>query len=350
MASAMTPESTVAIVGAGAVGATVGAWLAPHHPATYLVDLPAVAESLRKTGITTFCSDSPASRDKVSVKVAASLAEVPHPGLVIIAVKNYSLDAVARMVRDQVGADTPVLGLQNGVENQQILPKYFKNVIYGIVAYNAWIESPGVVGYQKKGPLVLGVKDPATRPTRDAAAALLGKGMPIELTDRIDDAAHSKMIVNLTNSLTTLIGHPFKEVSDRALFQKLLTNLTSEGVAIVKSAGFTEVRMGGMPSWFLMRAVPRLPRFLTKGVFEKNARKMVMSSMAQDILQRGGTDSELESLNGYFLSMADKGGVKAPYNRAIYRLCKERFSKGSFTPMDVRDVWAVVEKELGTAG
>ncbi|MCC7441854.1 MAG: ketopantoate reductase family protein [Bdellovibrionales bacterium] len=328
----------VAIVGAGAVGATVGAWLAPHHENLWLVDLPEVAAKLRASGITSFLGEKPSEREPVKVKVVDSLTNVPSPDLVILCVKNYSLDSVARKLREQLGDSPIVLGLQNGVENQKILPKHFSKVVYGIVAYNAWLESVGVVGYQKKGPLVLGVVDSALNPDRDRVAALLGKGMPIEITDRLADAAHSKMIVNLTNSLTTLIGHPFQPVADRAAFQKLLTSLTSEGVEIARASGFREVKMGGMPSWLLMRAAARLPRFLTRGAFEKNVRKMVMSSMAQDILQRGGTDSELESLNGYFVNLADRAGVRAPINRAIYRLCKERFSRPGFKPMDVTEV------------
>ena len=73
---------------------------------------------------------------------------------------------------------------------------------------------------------------------------------------------------------------------------------------------------------------------------------MVLSSMAQDILQRGGAHSELESLNGYFIKLADEKNLSVPYNRAIYDLCKEEFSKPGFKPMDVKDVWARVESRL----
>ncbi len=48
-----------------------------------------------------------------------------------------------------------------------------------------------------------------------------------------------------------------------------------------------------------------------------------MSSMSQDIIQRGGTDSELESLTGYILRLARRNRVKAPYNEAVYELGKE---------------------------
>jgi len=73
---------------------------------------------------------------------------------------------------------------------------------------------------------------------------------------------------------------------------------------------------------------------------------MVVSSMAQDIIQRGGSDSELESINGYTLELADAHGVDAPYNRTVYELCREKFARPEFQPMDVEEVWKEVSKRL----
>ena len=63
-------------------------------------------------------------------------------------------------------------------------------------------------------------------------------------------------------------------------------------------------------------------------------------------IQRGSGDSELESINGYFLRLAERHGVKAPFSRAVYELCKQRFNAASgFEPMDIRDVWAAAALE-----
>ena len=157
---------------------------------------------------------------------------------------------------------------------------------------------------------------------------------------------HSKIIVNLTNSLTTLIGHGFREISDFDCFQRLLTNTLYEGVKIVKVSGYKECKLGGMPPWILMMIGAKLPQFFTRGMFKRNVAKMVMSSMSQDILKRGGTQSELDSLTGYILGLADKNGVKAPFNRTIYDLCRENFTKPGFKPLDVKEVWARVQEKL----
>ena len=89
-----------------------------------------------------------------------------------------------------------------------------------------------------------------------------------------------------------------------------------------------------------------LPRIITKGIFEKNVKKMVLSSMAQDIIQRGGSDSELESINGYLLGLADRHGVEAPFNRTVYELCVREFGKPGFEPLEMEAVWAAVKEKL----
>jgi 2-dehydropantoate 2-reductase len=333
----------IVIVGTGVIGGAVGAWVAPHHDRLYFLDRGPMARTLRDKGLTVYPSGQPDLRYTVRVKVIEDLGEVPDADVVLLGVKNYSLDEVARGVQDRLGARPLVVGMQNGVENQRVLPQYFAKAAYCVVSFNAWADEPGVIGYQKRGPLVLGTPDNSLQDELRDLARVLGLGVPTVVTDHFNDAAHSKLVINLTNSLTTLIGHRRREISDPALFQKLLSNMTWEGVQIVRGAGYHECRLGGMPSWKTMWAGSHLPRSITKPIFDRNVAKMVLSSMAQDILQRGGHDSELETINGYLLSLADRQGLAVPYNRAVYDLCRREFAKPAFTPLDVTEVYAAVQ-------
>jgi len=342
-------KPNVLVFGAGAVGATVGGWLAEHHDATWLLDMPAIADVLNQRGLTLYLGGQRSAAKTTKVRAISRLADAPPPDVIIVAVKTYSLDKVCAMLRAELGDKPVVLALQNGIDNQSIVPRHFSKVVFGIVGYNAWIDEPGVVGYQKKGPLVLGTPDGSCKDEARWLTALLGKGVETVHTDVFQDAAYSKMVVNLTNSLQALIGHPMRPIEDRALFQQILTNLTYEGTQIVRAAGHKECRIGGMPPWWLMRAAATLPQRLTRGAFEKNVKKMVISSMAQDVLQRGGTDSELDTLNGHFIALADRHRLAVPYNRAVYALCKARFGKPDFKPMDLTDVWAEVQLVMARA-
>lgn len=340
------PDLKIVFLGAGVIGGTVGAWVAEHADNVYFLDRGEVAERLEEKGITTYWKEEPAKKTTVKVNVIADLDEVPDADVIVIGVKNYSLEAVSKVIQSKMGDRPVIVGMQNGLENQKILPRYFSKVIYCVVSYNAWTDEQGAIGYQKKGPLHFGTLQNELQTEMEDLAAVFNRGVETHITHHIGDAAHCKLVINLTNSLTTLIGLNIKEISDQALFQKLLTNLTWEGVTIIRAAGYKESKLGGMPPWRLIWSGSHLPRAITKGMFEKNVKKMVVSSMAQDVMQRGSGDSELESINGYILDLAKKQGVRAPYNQAIYDLAKQEFAKHPFEPMDVKDVWAFVKPKL----
>jgi Ketopantoate reductase PanE/ApbA C terminal len=66
--------------------------------------------------------------------------------------------------------------------------------------------------------------------------------------------------------------------------------------------------------------------------------------LTQDVALRGAHDTEIESITGYIVGLAAKHGVPAPYNRAIYRLGRERFHPG-FEPLPCEEVLAAVKEE-----
>jgi 2-dehydropantoate 2-reductase len=346
MENIMNKNMKIVFFGSGAIGQSVGAWIAPEHDNLYFIDQGEVLENLKDLGITHFMQGEENRKIHVNVKVIENLKEIKDADVIIIGVKNFSLHAVSKVIKKHAGDNPIIIGMQNGVENQKILPKYFSKIIYSVIGYNAWFDKPGTIGYQKKGPIIFGTKNNELWDEMTEIADIFNKGVETVVVDHLQDAAHSKLIINLTNSLTTLIGHGVNPVSDGGLFQKLLTNLLYEGVQIAKAAGFKECKIGGMPPWSKLWMGAKLPQFITKGMFNKNAAKMVMSSMAQDIIQRKGHDSELETINGYFVNLAEKKNIDIPYNKTIYNLCKEAFAKDVYKPIDVKDVWKEVEKIL----
>ncbi len=339
----------VLVVGAGAIGATVGGWLAAEKNEVRFYDRGAVAERLRARGLELYWQERPHERQRISVEVVSSLADAGEVDIAVLAVKTYSLAAVAEEVRRALGDEPVIVALQNGVRNQEILPQFFSKVLFGVVSYNAWVDEPGVVGYQKKGPLHLGALKPELQGELEVVCRYLSLGVPTHPTRRLRDATHCKLVINLANSLTTLVGHTVRPIDDPQLFQWLLTNLTYEGVRVVKAAGVREVRLGGMPSWKLMWAAARLPPFLTRRAFAKNVRKMVLSSMAQDVLGRQSSATELDDINGYLLSLAAKHGVAAPFNHAVYELCQREFAKADFQPLPLAEVAERARSALAAA-
>jgi 2-dehydropantoate 2-reductase len=337
-------DKKVLMVGAGAIGASVAAWVAPHHSNFFIMDIGVVQNVLKNTGVTAYQADKPQmTRQTVKIKTIDNINELPDVDIIILAIKNYSLPAIAEMLKKTVGDRPIIVSLANGLENQAILPKYFSKVIYTVISYNARLDEPAVVGYQKKGPLLIGTPDNSLSDELKMVQSILGSGCETIIVDHLQDAVHSKIVMNLTNALDTLVGQGYQPISNFDVYQKLLPNTLWEGVNIIKAAGYKECKMGGMPSFFLLWLGSIMPAWIARPIFKHKIKTMVMSSMTQDILLRHSGTSEIDSLTGYIVSLAEKYHVPAPYNKTIYRLAKERFGP-DFQPMRCEDVLAEVEK------
>ena len=87
-------------------------------------------------------------------------------------------------------------------------------VVYGVIRYNAWREAANQFGYERRGPILLGVTDPVLVSCRDRAVQLLSAACECMAEERITDAAQCKMVLNLTNSLSALVGFGSREIED----------------------------------------------------------------------------------------------------------------------------------------
>ena len=338
-------EAKILFIGPGAIGASVAAWVAESYPSVWMMGHGETQAALRQNGITTYDFADP-ERTRRTVRVAT----IDRPGdigdidIVVLAVKNYSLEAVARQVQKELGDRPIVVSMANGIDNQRILPKFFSKVIYCVVGYNARRDAPVVVGYQRKGPLLIGTPDNKLGGELRLVQSILARGCPTEIVDRLQDAVHTKIVINLTNALDALVGRGSVPLSDLAAYQQLLSQTLWEGIHIIRAAGRREHRIAGILPFALLHLVAALPGWMTRPIFKRELRVMRMSSMTQDVVLRGAHDTELESITGYIMGLAAQHGVPAPYNRAIYRMGREKFHPG-FEPLRCEEVLAAVERE-----
>ena len=339
-------DKKLVIVGAGAIGSSVVGWVAPHYERLWLLARGESAVTIRNQGLKFYLKGEEAKAVPISVKVIESLSEISLPDIIFVTVKNYDLDSTARMLREQLGTQQPiVVALQNGVENQRVLPEYFTKVIFGVVCFNAWRDGPGRVGHQKRGYIILGTPVNDLQSEQREVAAILRLGLDCSLTDRLEDAVHCKLAVNLTNVLTTLVGFPNVPDSSISDVARMSTRVIWEGIQVLQAAGFKEHELGSIPSWNTIRMSVRLPASVIKVFYRFTVReKLGMNSTAQDIFA-GKTTNELESLNGFMLSLAQKVGVPMPINQIIYEIAKERFGPG-FQPMAVNELWTAIQNRL----
>ncbi len=337
-----TQDYNIVVFGAGAIGATIAAWLHQVHPNTYILARNKTLDALRTKGLTTFSTGKPSETHHI--KTLETLTDLPRVDAVVLCVKNYSLENVARQIKNQTGDNTTIVAIQNGLANQTILPNHFSKIIYGIAQYNAWKEDLSTVGYNRKKTLILDKSQKHNIPDFDQLISIFSQAMPTLATDRFNDAAHSKLIANLTNSLLSLSGKPETAEQLKAL-HKLFIKVMAESLKAIEAAGYRQFPMEDIPSWKILKLMTVMPAFLSRGRLRKGLKEATLTSMQQDLMQGTGL-SELDTINGYLLKLAEKNSVPAPYSQALFDICQDHFRNNPAKPMSHTTALKLIESRI----
>ncbi len=198
----------IVIFGAGAIGCTMAAWLNSYSDNVYLLARDKNYEVLKKDGCRLYALGKPPETIKLN-HVIRDLHEVTDVKVIIVTVKNWALEETCKSIKAIYGDNIIIVGLQNGIINQQIYNKYFSKVIYSIGGFNCWRDHYGLIGYERKGDIYLGLKDPNSelQEVMEDLYHLFSKAFGTVLipTDQLQNAVYCKVIINLSNSITTLI-------------------------------------------------------------------------------------------------------------------------------------------------
>lgn len=149
----------ILVVGAGAVGGYFGALLATSGNEVYLIARGEHLDAIKNKGLFvesmqgTFTLNLPATSSPSDYNF--------HPDLILFAVKSYDTEKTIRQIEHLVGPQTQILGLQNGVENYDILVSYFgKNrVIRAYCRVGSEIVKPGRILQTSFGQIHFGDED-----------------------------------------------------------------------------------------------------------------------------------------------------------------------------------------------
>ncbi|MBY9014178.1 MAG: ketopantoate reductase family protein [Candidatus Lokiarchaeota archaeon] len=338
-------KPVIVIYGAGAIGATIGGWLSSHYDKIYLLARGENARVIKTKGLVIY-ENTLENKNVIKVNIIEDLNELEKIDVVIIAVKNYDLEEVAKDIYAKVGDKPLVIALQNGVENQKILPKYFSKIIYGVIILSAWRDEPGIYGYNIKGYVIIGTLTNSLQAEMKTIKYSFIRGFKFKISQNIQDAIHTKLIFNLSNSIITLINHTEIDKKSVSILGHIYYNTLVEGISIFEAAGFKEHRLPGLIPWNVLKKT-------VQGSDEKSGIMLINrleasgpNSMTQDIIMRQKTQSELEHLNGYIVNLAKNWGISAPYNNTIYELCKSQFQKKPYEQLKADTVWNHIQQKL----
>src|SRR5439155_7621057 len=163
-------------------------------------------DALRRDGLTVRLADR--TMHLSPVHAVREPADAPRPALVLVCVKSHDTPAAAAALRPVVSADTIVLSLQNGIENEEIIARELAipPLMVACTRIGVALVAPATIEYSGRGTIVFGEVDGRESPrARQVAATLAAAGVPYELRSDILVPAWEKLAWNAGfNAVTTL--------------------------------------------------------------------------------------------------------------------------------------------------
>jgi 2-dehydropantoate 2-reductase len=321
------------IVGAGAIGGTIGGRLFEASHEVVLVARGPHLDALRAHGLRLVTPDGEAALPILTVGQPAEL-DLRDGDVLVLAVKTQDAEAVLadwawRPVRGgTVAAESlPVVCAQNGVASERIALRRFRHVYGMCVWLPATHLEPGTVqaqGAPLSGTLPIGRYASGT----DAMAARIGADLDqsrflAPVSADVMRWKYGKLLTNLNNAIEAVCGHDARDAA-----ADLRRRATAEGTAVLDAAGLGYASPAEI-------ADIRGDRVRIQPV---NGSPRGGGSSWQS-LARGTGSIEADYLNGEIVLLGREHGVPAPVNEVLQRLAnqaaRERKPPGSMTPGEV---------------
>jgi 2-dehydropantoate 2-reductase len=328
------------VIGAGAVGGTIGARLFQAGHDVILTARGAHYDALRERGLR---FATPAGTQELDIPVAAGPQDVElRPGdALIVSVKVQDAAAVLDAWAWQpvagggvAAGSVPVLCAQNGVAGERLALRRFSRV-YGVCV---WLPAthlePGVVqaqGAPRPGLLPVGRYPGGTDDTAGLVAAdLADGGFLAPVRDDVMRLKYGKLLTNLGNAVEAVFGPARGEGPHAGAAAELRRRARDEGAAVLAAAGvqYAEPEEVAGLRGDQVRAEP-----------VNGARRGGGSSWQS--LSRGTGSIEADYLNGEIVLLAREHGVPAPVNARLQAVAGQ-FARDRRPPGSVTDDEAAV--------
>jgi 2-dehydropantoate 2-reductase len=216
----------VTVVGAGAIGGTIGAYLARSGTEIDVVDAdPAHVAAMAARGLTIEGLAEP-----FTVPVAAAVTPDNLKGpleTVLLAVKAQHTAGAIKTIAPALTADSTVVSLQNGLCPRVIAAEIgATRTIGALVNFSADYLEPGLITYGGAGTVRIGGLDGQPSPRLAAAAGLLSGWGPVEVTGNMWGYLWGKLGYANMLFATALTDETMAAIIDR--YRPLMAALAAE--------------------------------------------------------------------------------------------------------------------------
>ena len=299
----MRPIKTIAIVGAGAMGAAYAKMFADAHG--FEVSFVARGERHRRL------ADG-------SLKINGRSYRFPaiHPDrakepadLVIVALKHHHLPDALGDIAAVVGRDTVILSVMNGLESEATIGAICgeDKMVYAIAVGIDAVREDDAFVYGSPGKIVFGANPhwSGTQPVARLREALERAAIPQEVPEDIMRVMWWKFMINVgVNQASAVLGAPYGVFQSSPDARDLMIALMQEVIAVAKKTGI-DLSAADIDGWLEILA--------TLSPSGK-------TSMLQDI--EAGRKTEVELFAGQVVALGAQHHIPTPVNATILKIIK----------------------------
>jgi 2-dehydropantoate 2-reductase len=285
-------------MGAGAVGCYYGAVLARAGHQVTLIGRPRHVEAVQRSGLRL---ETKNSDERIPVQASTEPAAARGAQLVLFSVKSTDTESAGKALAPHIGRDTPIVTLQNGVDNAERLAAALGREVIPAVVYTAVeMAGDGHVRHHGRGELVIG----NGRDSEEIAGTFRAAGVPLEISDNVAGALWAKLVVDCAyNALSAITQLPYGRLVQSVGVPAVMQDVVEECLAVAKAA---RVNVPGDMHEATRRIAQTMP-----GQY---------SSTAQDLAR--GKKTEIDHLNGFVVRKGELLGTPTPVNRTLLALVK----------------------------
>lgn len=282
----------IAIIGPGAIGGTIAAWLAQSP--SYEIAICA------RTAFAELQVDTPHGTLTARPKIITDPTQSEPVDWVLVATKTYDSVAVAPWLKGLLGPATPIAVLQNGVEHVARFSSVVSTdrILPVVIDCPAERTAPGRI--RQRGAAWMKVPDTIT----GRAFQALFSATRIEVSTVPDflTTAWTKLCLNCAGAISAVTLQPSGVVRSVPETVEVMRNLVRECIAVGNAEG------------------AKLPESLVETVIDsyRNAPLDSINSLHGDRL--AGRPMEIDARNGVIVRLGAKHGIPTPVNEAMVAL------------------------------
>ena len=337
----------LAVVGAGAIGGTIGAYLVrAGHDVTFVDVVEEHVRAIRDHGLRI---EGPI--DTFEVRAPAFLPhEVPNVfETVLLCVKAHATEAATRGLLPFLADEGCVVSLQNGL-NETVIEGIVgrERTVGSFVNFGADYVEPGVIHFGGRGTLVLGELDGRATPRLDALVTLLRDFDPdARATDNVWGFLWAKLAVGAMIFATALTDEGIADCYAAPPYRRLFAAIAREVLGVAVAHGVRPEAFDGFaPADFLPGATrEQTERSLDAMVAFNRRSAKTHSGVWRDLAVRK-RKTEGEAQLGPIIEHAAAAGLAAPLVATILRLVSDVESgarERSLANLDALDALAAQE-------